>query len=239
MAQRKTAIIDKEEYDSIFNLEGEYIGYPIYRLTIDWANDLGDPPTWTEATAQYATSVALCERCAKFDCKELFRRYDEDVARVPESDAFEISLGQIDKMLQSRCGFCKFLVDVAVYLRRGAGLPSDALCTLKRIAGSVSKSTVFSIDCTSAKLLGMDRPCFRPDGTPASPWQPLAMVALLAQGCINHHPKCRQQASLGLRMKTQLFVIDLNKLVLVPAPQNCSYVALSYVWGPQTGEYEI
>jgi Heterokaryon incompatibility protein (HET) len=263
LAQSKTDIINKEEYESIFNSEGEYIGYPIYQLTIDWAGDLGDPPTWTEATAQYATSVNLCKRCSEFDLRELFKRYDKD-ASVPESDAFEISLGEIHSMVQNECGFCQFLVQVAAYLWRSEGLPSDVLCTLKRAAGPTYKCTIFSVNCTSSQLPGFDRstnpvreteltlwrddprdaegslrPRFCPGGTPAKPWQPLTMVAILAQLCVNQHPKCRQQAGLGLRMKTRLFVIDLNELTLIPAPQDCQYVALSYVWGSQSGNAEI
>lgn len=261
--QNRTESINKLEYNSIFNSKGEYIGYPIYQFNVDWVNDLGNPPTWTEATAQYETARSLCERCSKFDLKELFKRYDEGV-KVTASEAFEISLGQIHAMIESDCDLCEFFVQVAAYIWRKARLPSDASCTLKRVEESSYDYTILSVDCTNTELPDFDRStgvvktkeltlwrddprddkgelriCFRPDGTPGRSWKPLTMVAILAHACINQHPKCRQQADLGLQMKTQLFVISVDDFILIPAPQGCSYVALSYVWGPQTEDWQI
>jgi hypothetical protein len=259
----KTALINKQEYDSIFNSAGEYIGYPIYQLTISWTNELGDPPTWTEATAQYSKATDLCKRCSELDLKELFKVYQER-EKVSEEDAFEVGLGKIHDLLQNKCDLCNFFVEIAVYLWRKGTLPSDAVCKLKRTAKSAYEYTVFSVDCTDTELpdydsssgflktreLSLWRPnprdeqgnlltARRADVTPNRPWMPLSMIALLAQACINQHAKCAEQSSLGLQMKTQLFVINLHDFVLVPAPKRCKYVALSYVWGPQTEEWEV
>lgn len=259
----KTALINKQEYDSIFNSAGEYIGYPIYQLTISWTDELGDPPTWTETTAQYSKATDLCEKCSGFDLKELFKAYPES-EQVSEEDAFEVDLGKIHDMLQNKCDLCNFFIEIAAYMWRRGTLASDALCKLKRTVKSTYEYTVFSVDCTNTELpdydsssgfvktreLSLWRPnprdeqgnlvtARRADITPNRPWMPLSMIAILTQACMNQHPKCAEQTSLGLQMKSQLFVINLHDLVLVPAPKGCKYVALSYVWGPQTGEWEI
>src|SRR5436190_5797961 len=53
----------------------------------------------------------------------------------------------------------------------------------------------------------------------------------LVHACIQLHPKCKQQGSLDINMTTQMFAIDVNQIRIVPAPRDCKYVTLSYVWG--------
>lgn len=49
----------------------------------------------------------------------------------------------------------------------------------------------------------------------------------------NHHEMCK---STNVSSPSSIKVIDCESLLVIPAPPDCSYVALSYVWGPSEGE---
>ncbi|KAH6858826.1 heterokaryon incompatibility protein-domain-containing protein [Alternaria rosae] len=48
--------------------------------------------------------------------------------------------------------------------------------------------------------------------------------------CVSTHAGCKASTRITL---VDLWVLDCHHRVVVPAPSDCKYVALSYVWGPQ------
>jgi hypothetical protein len=251
----KAKLAENEAYNEVFDEEGRYIGYPVYQLVVDW-KAFGNPPAWCEVTANYIQARSLCQACSQYDFKKLFKESDKEMD-AGDSCAYMMPLGTIGEIAaKADCSFCHFLLSVAMNSYREAGVPSDAVCTLGRNSDSYSKHAFLSIDCAAVNTLngsslptrqmelaiwgddpfpsGTARPCLLPDGTPAQPFPPLLAMAWLVKGCIDSHPKCRQQAKLGMSMTTQMFTINVNEFRIVPAPSECKYVSLSYVWGQQT-----
>ena len=58
----RAQLLEKEEYNEIFDEEGNYIGYPIYLLNVDWEK-IGNPLAWCESTATYVEATSLCQYC--------------------------------------------------------------------------------------------------------------------------------------------------------------------------------
>lgn len=52
----------------------------------------------------------------------------------------------------------------------------------------------------------------------------------------NHHEMCK---STNVSSPSSIKVIDCESLSVIPAPPGCSYVALSYVWGPNHSEERL
>jgi hypothetical protein len=69
--QTKAAITELEEYNSVFNENGDYIGYTTWGFNVEWQKDYGNPPTWAEMTANYEDSTGLCKVCSRLDFREL------------------------------------------------------------------------------------------------------------------------------------------------------------------------
>lgn len=55
-----------------------------------------------------------------------------------------------------------------------------------------------------------------------------AFVKESLQWCLDNHPQCRDG---GLDLSFELRVLDCGSRQIVPAPQKCKCLALSYVWG--------
>jgi hypothetical protein len=256
----KAKALEVEAYNEVFDKDGQYIGYPIYQMMIDW-QQLGNPPTWCEATANYIESTGLCGACSKYDFKALLKELGKTNPNAEEnaaSSSFKISLGTIgDLASRSDCSFCQFLLMVAVHLYP-AGVPCDAICTLRRGDNSWETHASLFVECPAASAINGDSfiskgrelalwrdypmaPGTAPrnptaNGPPMDEFMLLSMVAWLLEGCIKTHPKCRQQASLGLKLTTQMYVVDIQELKIVQALENCKYAALSYVWGHNTAD---
>ena len=251
----RARLLEKEEYNEIFDEEGNYIGYPTYLLNVDW-EEIGNPPAWCESTTTYVEATSLCQSCSQYDFKKLLEQFDDEKSN-PDSFTYTIPLGTIDTIASraKECSFCQFILTVAMFSYRESGVTSNAVCTLKRNGHSYSKNALLSVDCTDCNTVdGIVRPNrekelilwhdnsytvksgtmeFLPTSSPTGSFPLLSAISWLVGGCIAVHPKCRQQAMLGLRMSTKIFVIDVQVISIVQAPIDCKYAALSYVWGPQ------
>jgi hypothetical protein len=257
----KAELVEREAYNEIFDAEGRYIGYPIYQLTVNWM-DFGGPPAWCEVTATYVQAKSLCQPCSQYDFKKLLKQSGDGIDDS-DSSAYTMPLGTIGEIAtKTDCSFCHFLITIATHSYGETGVPTDAVCTLGRGDDSFSKYTFLYIDCTAVNVPGGSsftskrkelalwrddpfpngavRPYLLPGGAPAKPFFPLSAMAWLVDFCVESHPKCSQQERLGIKMTTQMFAINVNELLIVPAPDNCKYVALSYVWGEKTAsKYRI
>ncbi|RFU32754.1 hypothetical protein B7463_g3573, partial [Scytalidium lignicola] len=282
----KSAIIETEEYNTIFNKNGDYIGYTTWGYPVDWEKDYGNPPTWAETTANYFDCTGLCEICSRLDFKELItpilppprdingvfntqqeRLSDEKESTSPEIPEIDILLGTVQELYEriEKCGFCKWVFSFAICAYQKTGAPLEGVCRLKKEGrNSVSsygsaKYARICIDCrelnkkdptakafpyVERKLdLWRDEPEERPNGPDKDEKRekhffPLTAMAWLYKGCTTQHPKCAAATRKKKGMKTKLFVIDLQDFCIVPAPKDCVYAALSYVWGAQPGEYD-
>ncbi|KIX03623.1 uncharacterized protein Z518_07176 [Rhinocladiella mackenziei CBS 650.93] len=59
------------------------------------------------------------------------------------------------------------------------------------------------------------------------------------EGCIEKHGKiCNEIEDTGFRYKPQIYLLDLEDRCLVRSTVDADYVALSYVWGPQNGNFQ-
>lgn len=255
---QKARDFEKEAYNEVFDENGTYIGYPQYVFKVDWEK-YGNPPAWCEATADYIQSEGLCETCSKYDFKELLKESETNNPNLVKSElpSYRITLGPIHQIMdKTDCSFCQFLLAVALCLYPTTGVPTGAECTLAREDGAWQGRATFSVDCTGIKgpdgtdfpsmgrELGIWRDYPWPLGkTPPNPiagqdlegFGLLQMASLLFELCIDAHPKCRQQETLGIEMTTALFFIDLQTIKIVRAPEKSKYAALSYVWGKNTG----
>jgi hypothetical protein len=311
--QTKAAITEKEEYNSIFNENGDYIGYTTWGFNIEWQKDYGNPPTWAEMTANYEDSTGLCEVCSGLNFRELItptpplkleeeavavdlaaltfkgeentgageggnkegevEELEEETASPSETTtsannaAIDILLGTVKTLYErcETCSFCKWAFAFALFAFQKTGAPLEGVVRLKKEVqdspyGSPKYARII-VDCSELNKrdpkgtqfpymerrlnLWRDEPEDRPncpdkDEEPKICFFPLLTMYWLYRGCTTQHPNCAAATRLGKvkEMKTKLFVIDLHDFCIVPAPQDCVYAALSYVWGAEPGEYD-
>ena len=312
--QTKAAIAEKEEYNSIFDENGDYIGYTTWGFNIEWQKDYGNPPTWAEMTANYDDSTGLCNVCSRLDFRELITptpplKLDEEIIRVDstpltlegeenigsgeggnkeewegeelEEDSvspsetatsakntgIDILLGTVEELYERHetCSFCKWAFVFALFAFQKTGAPLEGVVRLKKELQDsrygppkyariiVDCSELNKIDAQGTQFphverrlcLWRDQPEERPnapdkDEEPKPYFFPLLSMSWLYRGCTTQHPNCAAATRLGKmkEMKTKLFVIDLHDFCIIPAPQDCVYAALSYVWGAEQGQYD-
>lgn len=287
--QTKAALIEQEEYNSIFNEDGDYVGYRTWGFNVEWETDYGNPPTWAEMTAEYQDATKLCDICSKIDFKELvtptppLSRENEVPTTGQEDDSgrkeggaelsspsksadVNILLGTVKDLFDRReiCSFCEWAFVFALLSFERTGAPLEGVLRLKKEAQTsfnVPKQASILVDCSELNRVN-DGPQFpyverslalwrdEPGPRPNAPDQdeqpgkkhfyPFLAMAWLYQGCTSQHPKCAAATKLRKKkeMKTKLFVIDLHDFCIVPAPENCVYAALSYVWGAGADDYD-
>ena len=178
---------------------------------------------------------------------------------------FNIRLGTVKDLLDRAptCSFCDWVVTVAAYAYFSTGAPLAGICTLKKDIPErffSAKYATICIDCTDINTanpestqypyierelcLWPDQPEERPnaplaDEEPRAHFFPFMALFWLYQGCVSLHPKCRAAMQTNKKkLSTVMFVVDLHDFCIVPAPDDCVYAALSYVWGAEPGEYD-
>lgn len=57
-------------------------------------------------------------------------------------------------------------------------------------------------------------------------------LRIMLEACDHGHPECKENINMGT--PSQMCIIDLIDMNIGPAPQDCRYCALSYVWGRTT-----
>lgn len=311
--QTKAAIAEVDEYNSIFDENGDYIGYRTWGFNVDWQKEYGNPPSWAEMTANYENSTGLCEICSGLNFREVItptlplKQEQEDVGAdlaaltlegeenigAGEGGSKETEVGELEEQTASpsetttsaknaaidivlgtvktlyeryeTCNFCKWAFTFAVFAFRKTGAPLEGVVRLKKAvqdsAYGEPKYARIIVDCSELNrsdpegtqfpyverrlCLWRDEPEDRPNAPnegeePRPYFFPLMAMHWLYTNCTGHHPNCTEATRRGKmkEMKTKLFVIDLHDFCIVPAPKDCVYAALSYVWGAQPGEYD-
>ncbi|KAH8809417.1 heterokaryon incompatibility protein-domain-containing protein [Xylogone sp. PMI_703] len=174
----KAALIEKEEYNAIFNENGDYIGYTVWGYPVNWEKDYGNPPTWAEMTANYSDCEGLCEICEKIDFKNFITPteklspddpvYAETAERerewffggkeLDDEDGKEIDilLGTVQELYErhEKCGFCQWAFLFALFSYQKTGAPLEGVVRLKKeTTGAQSyQSTKYAriyVDCSA------------------------------------------------------------------------------------------
>ncbi|KAI9868804.1 MAG: hypothetical protein M1813_004655 [Trichoglossum hirsutum] len=192
----------------------------------------------------------LCSICQGVDFVSIFS------GKVITGD--EIMLGRLTDIRQkSDCAFCSLVVRIfrirwgdETFEKMASGRPDVLPLTLELRVHSPSRDIgSWHLDvqpADSAEDFDLDR-SFLCDRTPVIIVKPalgnretsqskqvdFGLFCSWISRCSNDHgPKCESLGARGIVQKPiSLRVIDVQRLRVIPAPTECRYVALSYVWG--------
>ncbi|KAG1747608.1 heterokaryon incompatibility protein-domain-containing protein [Suillus lakei] len=184
-------------------------------------------------TPQSENDILLCSVCAQLDFYRILLYSIHELESIP--------LGPLSSILEKsyQCSFCRL---ISLYVRRTRILESFPHIDLSEI-----ECGVYAMNCGALR-----RGPYPPLRYYASKFgRPVDLHGRMMKNTVdiglvkkwiklcqeNHGDKCRNVWGVDRNLPAFVRVVDVVSMAVIPAPSGCRYVALSYVWGGNGGEY--